>query len=278
MGMDLCLGNLLKVGRMLAGMSDAHVSALYDDEPEGNLTMMARMSALSNRDWYVSGSPRLVFDEKLAAAMMLTDGTPETLGDIRSPFDTFLLHFPDTLITTKVDGRTIAVCNVLVRMHEGAVVAHMGDHSGLYVSIALPSLAECGAFTSEQRAGELVSRLIVGACIEATKRRVSLAAPNRCAKYNGCGVSRGIHRPARVMEFTMTRPVKVDCRQAVRDYAASRDRGLPTSMQTLVRGHWKHQACGRGYSERKLIFVEPYFRGDPEAPTAVRPLEFEAPA
>ena len=69
--------------------------------------------------------------------------------------------------------------------------------------------------------------------------------------------------------FQLARDVKIDCRAAVRDYV----RGLAASspvVQSLVRGHWKRQPHGPGGTERKTIFIEPYWRGPEEAPIAVR--------
>jgi hypothetical protein len=37
-------------------------------------------------------------------------------------------------------------------------------------------------------------------------------------------------------------------------------------VRLLVTGHWRNQAFGEGRSERKLIWIKPYWRGDPEAP------------
>lgn len=38
------------------------------------------------------------------------------------------------------------------------------------------------------------------------------------------------------------------------------------SCQWVVRGHWRQQACGEGYSERRPVFVLPYVKGDPDKP------------
>lgn len=42
--------------------------------------------------------------------------------------------------------------------------------------------------------------------------------------------------------------------------------GNPLIVRTLVAGHWKQQPCGPKQSERKLIRVEPYWRGPLDAP------------
>jgi hypothetical protein len=38
----------------------------------------------------------------------------------------------------------------------------------------------------------------------------------------------------------------------------------------IVRGHWKQQAHGPGRTERKLIFVEPYWKGPADSPVLAR--------
>lgn len=50
-----------------------------------------------------------------------------------------------------------------------------------------------------------------------------------------------------------------------------RDHGSPAepvewSCQWIVRGHWRQQACGPNFSERRPVFVLPYVKGDPEKP------------
>lgn len=38
------------------------------------------------------------------------------------------------------------------------------------------------------------------------------------------------------------------------------------SCSWVVRGHWRQQACGPNYAERRPVFVLPYVKGDPEKP------------
>lgn len=45
--------------------------------------------------------------------------------------------------------------------------------------------------------------------------------------------------------------------------------GWKIKKRSIVRGHWRNQACGSGRSERKKIWIEPFWRG-PEAGTKVQ--------
>lgn len=108
-------------------------------------------------------------------------------------------------------------------------------------------------------------RLLLGVVLELTEHRPSeehRRAGTRTTKRNSLG------EPV-AWTYTLTRDVKVDCRQAVRDYVEGRRSSAP-SVQCLVRGHWKRQAHGPARSLRKFIFVEPYWRGPEDAPIATR--------
>jgi len=58
-------------------------------------------------------------------------------------------------------------------------------------------------------------------------------------------------------------------RKAVVEYG--KHGGKSPTVQCVVAGHWKMQPCGPGGSERKRIFIEPYWRGPEDAPIAIRP-------
>jgi len=66
------------------------------------------------------------------------------------------------------------------------------------------------------------------------------------------------------------RPLKTDFTPAIRAAIAGRGSSEP-AVQTLVRGHLKRQVVGAGRSGRKIIWVQPYWRGPELAPIMVRP-------
>lgn len=45
--------------------------------------------------------------------------------------------------------------------------------------------------------------------------------------------------------------------------------GSPLLVRTLVEGHWRNQAYGPQHSLRKLIWIEPFWRGDDDAPESI---------
>lgn len=51
----------------------------------------------------------------------------------------------------------------------------------------------------------------------------------------------------------------------LRSLADSKAEGTPLTKRTLVQGHWRNQACGPQWSERKRILIEPFWRGPEDA-------------
>jgi len=112
-------------------------------------------------------------------------------------------------------------------------------------------------------------RVFVG-CVVELMSPAALKARNQ-AKRAGVRWKRGAPKS---WTFQLSRPVKVDCRSeviaALERAAQGQPKGRAPSVQTLVRGHWKRQACGVGRAARRYIHVEPYWRGPEDAPIAVR--------
>lgn len=69
-------------------------------------------------------------------------------------------------------------------------------------------------------------------------------------------------------EYRFTRPINLDVRQSVRDWIELGS--WPSTVRTLVAGHWKLQPHGPAHSMRKRIHIMPYWRGDDDAPLAIR--------
>jgi hypothetical protein len=68
--------------------------------------------------------------------------------------------------------------------------------------------------------------------------------------------------------FEVQSSIKLDLHHAIRDYVHKG--GSVPSVQTLVHGHWKRVAIGVGRTGRKLVHIQPYWRGDINAPISVR--------
>lgn len=55
-------------------------------------------------------------------------------------------------------------------------------------------------------------------------------------------------------------------RNVMREGAPGNGEGTPVSVRTRVSGHWRNQAHGPGRTQRKLIWIEPFWRGPEDGP------------
>jgi hypothetical protein len=115
----------------------------------------------------------------------------------------------------------------------------------------------------QARVFQAVSRIVLGACL-------MMSAPGQVEQTRNRGRSKRFRRsgPPGMTDFVLGNDVRVDVREPIRDYIL-RGGSSPT-VQSLVRGHWKYQAHGPWHSMRKLIHVEPYWRGPEDGPVVVR--------
>lgn len=74
--------------------------------------------------------------------------------------------------------------------------------------------------------------------------------------------------------YELGRDVKLErnLRDASRAFCISgkKPEGWILAKRFVVRGHWKKQPYGPGRTERKMIFVEPYWKGPADAPAVAR--------
>jgi hypothetical protein len=70
----------------------------------------------------------------------------------------------------------------------------------------------------------------------------------------------------RMKQMLDDRRIYVGAKVPFMESAESTDAGGKLFVRSLVAGHWKMQPCGEGRKDRKLIRIEPYWRGPLDAP------------
>jgi hypothetical protein len=74
--------------------------------------------------------------------------------------------------------------------------------------------------------------------------------------------------------YMLSAAVSIDLREHVQaaldDERAGKRRGSSPKVQFLVRGHWRRQACGPGLTERKTIWIQPFWKGPEESRVLLR--------
>ena len=262
----------------------------YVGQPRQEHTVALRNLAYALQ-WAHYGFQTIEPGAKLSASLMATSG----MRGLIMPWDAFAVIVPVGMIW--IDGKRgpAPVDAIFVRNCFGAGKEHLGIGVELCLisdadggpmahlwSESLDTMAEdagdaelspferelaqqdrhaLGDFTDlDRRAFLLSSRFVLGCIAELT----ALREDNR--------IRIGERSPARPSEpklstWRLTRKVVVDVRAECAEFC--RGGGKAPSVRTMVRGHWKHQAYGGGV--RRIIHVEPYWRGPEDGAIAVRP-------
>lgn len=226
--------------------------------------------------WAESGFAAVEPSHRLAASLMATSVPQEHIDEfVRMPWRCFGFKIPSGLLAP-AEGFMLALHSreglfLCVgdrgdgNMQYGVEQSLAGWNRKLFKRTSPDDLLTPEEVDQSARTAELVGRLFVGICVELSEHRPTstgtLATTSSVQRATKDGVTPCVYK--------LTRNVTVDARPAIRDFVAGRRPTNPT-VQVLVRGHWKLQAHGSASSSRKLIHVEPYWRGDDAAPVAVR--------
>lgn len=70
--------------------------------------------------------------------------------------------------------------------------------------------------------------------------------------------------------YQLGKPIKVDCRHAVQNWLEGTRASSTVNVQFLVRGHWRNQPHGPKLTLRRRQWIEPYWKGEKDAPIPLR--------
>lgn len=261
-------------------------------DPEWAMLPDLQLQAFLYARWARWGYRQVVMSHKLAASLMCTKLTQSAADQIEPPWPTFVVEVPDGLASLEdSDGNLHSVRNVLAGrwdfsdgtqrwgfcaqcLDSPVSIWRFGMHgselSEERPGSDLPDAFEESITDVDGRTASLLGRLITGVCLTMSDpSNVKMPEEPKLGKKRG-GKLRDSGEP-KVRTCFLKRATNVDCRETVQEYirnGSSKMRGA-LSVQTMVAGHWKAQRFGVGGSQRKVIHVEPYWRGPEDAPISV---------
>lgn len=242
-----------------------------------------RPATLTAAAWAQSGLQSVQFPHKYAAALMATDTSALSAEDIKLPWPAFEVLIPPGLIPPQ--GRLGNLSSVfladLEHQNSGYILIQAFEGTTLSTQcIDVQSLLgltelrdtewgwedEANSSVNQaqlNRASQMAYRLVLNTILDIN----SLPAAQRLA----LGESRKKNKDAlgrpNPSTHVLGRAIDLDCRPEIHEYVTGARPSAPKSTW-LVRGHWRQQACGQGYTQRRPRWIQPYFKG--EGPMLVR--------
>lgn len=257
---------------MANAVMDLHETAPEQVDCKIALSHMLSYSVGSSM-WTESGYPTVRCDGELGAALMLTDSSGATL-EPQLPWKAFLIHVPPDTLHYRYQGKEPTPVESLLVSYSGDVfmVTLVGPEPSMPFSIAWGSsleelLRSRDTWTQHAIVAELAVNLVRGVLLQIQAGRLTRVKAQKPA--SGHRWRRPGELPA-TQDFVLGTPIREgrDYLGAVRSIARGTQRY--GKVQWLVRGHQRWQACGPRHTERKLIWVEPFWKGPVDAPVRVR--------
>jgi hypothetical protein len=251
-------------------------------------------TALGAARWCNNGFPQVTMGHKYCSYLMASTMSPEAADYVKPPWNAFVIEVPnDILFLTDSDTKQEHVIRRILVLR---LSFHKRGEEYLWGYIAFTdsslslwrygvSAAELSAPTEEgmvmgegsqeftavdERLAIVIGRLVINTCL-------AMSDPTNIKK-TGAGhkeYEKGAHRTSDepvVRTFQIGKPVKLDFREAIQRYIRYGAKKMP-SVQVLVCGHYKMQPYGPRHSLRKLLWIQPFWRGPEDAPILVRPHE-----
>lgn len=253
--------------------------------------------------WHARSRPTFILTAGLLANLLLTDPGKVATDDVPWPFPAFRVLLPDAGVGPAIvdsAGRSLSVR----ALHALASRRSVGNLSDVRLTepafwtaaAALPTTPLYGVrgyadsglsvYTNQRWEGAvgdwlrhdgdiegelqdadhqalaLAQRLVVNLCLYLASEEEGTNRPTWApgAKTIGKGRTWEVGRAVRI-----SREVREAADAIVRGHASS-----APSIRSIVRGHFRNQAHGKGRAERKRIYVKPFWRGPGEPTDAPR--------
>jgi hypothetical protein len=263
-----------------------------------------RVINLMSARWCDQAYPVVTMGEKYFAAICATHVPPEMLDDIQAPWKCFVIEVPIPMFVWDGDEkRPVRVTRIMVQRYHGVAPADGCEHNWTWRWLAFsetgqhlwrggvakdliepilfrsrearqyydPEREEAfpEQLTHDERLFDVIGRLVLNVCL-------ALSDPDN-VKSVGSSHTRHAkgrdprHGPPEQRVFQLGRPIKVDCREALHEYLGGKRTSTEIRVQFLVRGHWRNQAHGPKLTLRRRQWIEPFWKGEADAPIALRP-------
>jgi hypothetical protein len=259
--------------------------------------------------WAVDAFQRITTTHTFAAALMCSDPDRGALEGLEKQWRAFMIILPDNMLVTRwVDRESgqpeneLEMTRILVSVDDASAkmtfcfpVRNLNQPVVAFEPFKAPTFADLllddpqtmtkslgsdresykekyrAAYEMDMRTARMAQRLVAGLLLamqntENFKDRAVEAKRSKNKRAPGSPAHRLIH---------VGRPLNIDLRPNIENYIRTGKTGTrrsgPPTVQVLVRGHYKRQAYGVGRLLRKVIWIEPFWRGPEEAIINVRP-------
>lgn len=275
-------------------MVHEQVQAMQDGGPE-DIPRTDMFRLVHAVEWVHHGCVTLTTSHKFAAALGATRvADEEVLLDLELPAKAFRVEIPQGILCNQEHELDYTQANIVV-LDDGTTMfalegrGPLGEHLERRLSclpMTAPTVSKALVDDDDEmewRTSEVAERQIGKSALEIRQRMfrtarrivagllIEFGTTFNPSQQQRAHTTRGDGRePPKHRTIYIGKPMQLDARPALSNYLGG-NTAMPPSVQSLVRGHYKRQVIGVSRSGRKVIWVEPYWRGPEDAPILARP-------
>jgi hypothetical protein len=120
-----------------------------------------------------------------------------------------------------------------------------------------------------------IGRLVINTCLALSNPENVKEIGSSHERYRNRSAKDPRTGPPEQRVYQLGQPIKVDCRSAVKEWLGGHRKSSTVNVQFLVRGHWRNQAHGPKMALRSRRWIEPYWKGEKDAPIPLRSHKLE---
>jgi hypothetical protein len=250
--------------------------------------------------WCGFGFPVFRLTHSLAAAFALTDVSSLSWSDVKLPFPTLQIRLPVPNGFVRLDDKRDGEANSILvhtlraptdptsengvlswseiidarqRLLEEGIDTHnitVNWQKGTYGLLRIHrayDFAQMWREMAERPWRQAALRIVMNLCLYLASLGSKDSWPQK-NKLRGFRSAKKKHAEVTVWELGKEIKLGAEVLDAARTQTGSR-KGWKLAKKYMVRGHWRNQACGRNLQDRKLRWIEPYWKGPENAKAAL---------
>jgi len=300
---------------ILDSMHDAELNSIASGDFQNALLLRALASDTGGQvtstalyRWAEAGYPTVEMGEKFAASLLVSSVSDEVLNTIQIPWPGLCIIVPGDILQTYdpekkayipvrrifasiAKGRTHTPDEnfggdwQFVGMTSGTITLWRfgvtpkgmildsrdmmpeGDSSGGIFQLGLEHT------DVDARTAGLVGKLVVMTCVALTMKE--LVTTRQAHPVTKKAKKRDTKTGPSARIYTVGKPINLDFRDRVKNYTHGIRAAKGLNVQFMVAGHFKQQPYGEKHALRRTIWIEPYWKGDENAPVPIRPHTIE---
>jgi hypothetical protein len=218
--------------------------------------------------WAYAGYNVFELGNDFVAAMLLTDPREIRFDDLRTPFPGILITIPSGF-ATGVEG--LPYTKLHLSHVDGAWQLYATDGTHVLDTSVGKGQALSWDLLESLETEEPEEITDADADVVRTMRQIAFGMLAYVTAVDRAVEERVVTRPKRVRDdgprprvHDVGRSVKIDPILVKYARAGVREIALQLKRRFIVRGHYRNQAHGPGHRDRKLIWIEPFWKGPEE--------------